>query len=87
MNEQIQKDLAVSVEEMSLERAQQEGAIGLFNDRYGDRVNVYSIGDFSKEICGGPHVKHAGQLGRFRILGAKSIGSGLKRIRAVVEKD
>ncbi len=85
VNERIQEDLAVTWEEMSVEQAKQRGAIGLFEERYGDRVKVYSVGDFSSEICGGPHVERAGELGRFRIVKQKSIGSGLRRIRAVLE--
>jgi alanyl-tRNA synthetase len=85
VNEQIQKDLAVTWQEMSIEQAKQQGAIGLFQERYGDRVKVYSVGDFSSEICGGPHVERTGELGHFRIAKQKSIGSGLRRIRAVLE--
>ncbi|MCP4537286.1 MAG: alanine--tRNA ligase [Chloroflexi bacterium] len=85
VNEQIQRDLAVTWKEMSIEQAKQQGAIGLFKDRYGDRVKVYSMGDFSSEICGGPHVERTGELGHFRIAKQKSIGSGLRRIRAVLE--
>jgi alanyl-tRNA synthetase len=85
VNEQIQKDLPVTWEEMSVEQAKQRGAIGLFEERYGDRVKVYSVGDFSSEICGGPHVERTGELGHFHIAKQKSIGSGLRRIRAVLE--
>jgi alanyl-tRNA synthetase len=85
VNEQIRKDLPVTSETMGLEEAQARGAIGLFEERYGDLVNVYSAGDFSKEICGGPHVAHTGELGHFRIVKQKSIGAGLRRIRAVLE--
>jgi alanyl-tRNA synthetase len=85
VNEQIEHDLPVTCEKMRVEEAQERGAIGLFEDRYGDWVNVYSIGDFSQEICGGPHVEHTGELGRFRIVKTESIGAGLRRIRAVLE--
>ena len=54
-------------------------------ERYGDRVNVYSIGEFSQEVCGGPHVEHTGQLGHFKIQKQESVGRGLRRIRAVLE--
>ena len=70
---------------MSLEKAKLSGAIGLFEERYGDTVRVYSIGDFSKEICGGPHVTHTGALGRFRIIKEESVGTGTRRIRAILE--
>jgi alanyl-tRNA synthetase len=85
VNEQVQRNLAVTWEEMSVEEARRRGAIGLFEERYGDRVKVYSMGDFSREICGGPHVERTGELGRFRIVKEESIGSGLRRIRAVLE--
>ena len=85
VNKQIERDLPVTCEKMRVEEAQERGAIGLFEDRYGDWVNVYSIGDFSQEICGGPHVEHTGELGRFRIVKTESIGAGLRRIRAVLE--
>lgn len=67
VNEQIKRDLNVVSEEMPLEEAKKSGAIGLFENKYGDTVKVYTIGDFSKEICGGPHVKHTGELGHFKI--------------------
>jgi len=85
VNEQVQADLPISWEEMDVQEAQQRGATGLFKERYGERVKVYSIGDFSTEICGGPHVERTGELGHFRIVKQKSIGSGLRRIRAVLE--
>jgi alanyl-tRNA synthetase len=85
VNEQIEADLPMTWEEMSVEEAKQRGAIGLFEERYGERVKVYSAGDFSTEICGGPHVERVGELGRFRIVKQKSIGAGLRRIRAVLE--
>jgi alanyl-tRNA synthetase len=85
VNEQIARDLPVICEKMRLEEARERGAIGLFEDRYGDWVNVYSAGDYSKEVCGGPHVAHTGELGHFRIVKQKAIGAGLRRIRAVLE--
>jgi alanyl-tRNA synthetase len=85
VNEQIGRNLPVTWEEMSVEEARSRGAIGLFGERYGERVKVYSVGDFSREICGGPHVEHTGELGQFRIVKEGSVGSGLRRIRAVLE--
>jgi len=85
VNEWIQRNAPVTCEKMRLEQAREQGAIGLFEDRYGDWVNVYSIGDYSKEVCGGPHVAHTGELGHFRIVRQKSVGAGLRRIRAVLE--
>lgn len=87
VNEQIQKDLTVTCEEMSYEEAKKSGAIGLFTDKYGDRVKVYTVGDFSKEICGGPHVTHTGDMGRFKIKKEESSSSGIRRIKAVLIKE
>ncbi|HET9224213.1 MAG TPA: alanine--tRNA ligase [Roseiflexaceae bacterium] len=87
VNQQISRGLDVVWTEMGLEDAKGAGAIGLFEERYGDQVKVYTIGDFSKEICGGPHVEHTGELGRFRIAKEEAVGSGVRRIRAVLESD
>ena len=87
VNEQIKKDLPVTCEEMSYEDAKKSGAIGLFTDKYGDKVKVYTIGDFSKEICGGPHVTHTGDMGRFKIKKEESSSSGIRRIKAVLIKE
>ncbi len=86
VNEQIQKDLPVTCEEMSYEDAKKSGAIGLFTDKYGDKVKVYTIGEFSKEICGGPHVTHTGDLGTFKIKKEESSSSGVRRIKAILIK-
>jgi alanyl-tRNA synthetase len=85
VNEQIRRDLAVQSREMSLAEAKSSGAIGLFEERYGDQVKVYSIGDFSREICGGPHVEHTGELGHFRILKEEAVGAGVRRIKAALD--
>lgn len=87
VNEQIKRDLPVTCEEMSYEDAKKSGAIGLFTDKYGDKVKVYTIGDFSKEICGGPHVTHTGDMGRFKIKKEESSSSGIRRIKAVLIKE
>ncbi len=84
VNEQIRRDLPVHFETMTLERAGETGAIALFGDRYQEKVKVYSIGDFSSEVCGGPHVEHTGELGGFRIVKEQSSSAGVRRIRAVV---
>ncbi len=86
VNEQIKKDLPVTCEEMTLEEAKKSGATGLFENKYGDKVKVYSIGDFSKEICGGPHVTHTGVLGTFKIKKEESSSAGVRRIKAVLIK-
>jgi len=85
VNEQIRRDLPVGYAELSLTEARQAGAIGLFGERYGEQVKVYTIGDFSKEICGGPHVERTGALGHFRIVKEEAVGAGARRIRAILE--
>lgn len=84
VNEQIQRDMAVSFSEMTVEEAKEKGAIGLFEDRYDAKIKVYEIGDYSMEICGGPHVEHTGQLGSFRIKKEQSSSAGVRRIKAVL---
>lgn len=86
VNLQILKDLEVSSETMTLQEAKAAGAIALFGDRYQEKVKVYSIGDFSREVCGGPHVERTGELGRFRIKKEQSSSAGVRRIRAVLEE-
>jgi alanyl-tRNA synthetase len=89
VNEQIQKDLPVTMEIMSLEKAKAEGARALFANKYGEDVKVYTIGPkdnwFSKEVCGGPHVEHTGLIGHFKITKEQSSSAGVRRIRAVIE--
>lgn len=84
VNEQIQRDLKVVCEEMTLEEAKNSGAIGLFENKYGDKVKVYTIGDFSKEICGGPHVEHTLELGKFQIKKEEASSAGVRRIKAIL---
>ena len=86
VNEQIQRDLLVTCEEMSLEEAKKSGAIGLFENKYGEKVKVYTIGDFSKEICGGPHVSHTAELGKFIIKKEEASSAGVRRIKAILVK-
>ena len=86
VNEKIAEDLPVTCQEMTLEEAKNSGATGLFENKYGDKVKVYSIGDFSKEICGGPHVTHTGELGHFKIKKEESSSAGVRRIKAILEK-
>ncbi|MFW5729338.1 MAG: alanine--tRNA ligase, partial [Spirochaetota bacterium] len=85
VNEQIQRDLPVSWETMTLEDAKENGAIALFGERYDEVVKVYTIGDYSKEVCGGPHVDRTGELGRFKIKKEQSSSQGVRRIKAVLE--
>jgi len=83
--EQIKADLPVSFQTMTLEQARTAGAIALFGDKYEEKVKVYSMGGFSKEVCGGPHVEHTAELGRFVIQKEQSSSAGVRRIRAVLE--
>jgi alanyl-tRNA synthetase len=85
VNEQIRRDLPVSFQTMTQEQARSAGAIALFGEKYEELVKVYTIGDFSKEVCGGPHVEHTGELGRFLIQKEQSSSAGVRRIRAVLE--
>ena len=84
VNEQIKKDLPVTMEIMDLEDAKNSGARALFGEKYESKVKVYSIGDFSKEVCGGPHVEHTGLIGTFKIAKEQSSSAGVRRIRAVI---
>ena len=84
VNEQIQRDLPVTMEIMDLEEAKKSGATALFGEKYESRVKVYTIGDFSKEVCGGPHVEHTGLIGTFKIQKEQSSSAGVRRIRAVI---
>ena len=85
VNEVIAQDLPVVMREISLEEAKAEGFTGLFESKYGERVKTYSIGEFSKEICGGPHVERTGVLGKFKIVKEQSSGSGIRRIKAILQ--
>jgi alanyl-tRNA synthetase len=89
VNEKIKENLIVTKEEMSVEEAKNSGASGVFDDRYGDRVKVYTVGPedvyFSREICGGPHVGATGELGHFKIIKEESSSAGTRRIKAILE--
>jgi len=85
VNEQIKKDLPVICEEMTVDEAKENGAVGVFESKYGDRVKVYSVEDFSSEICGGPHVDSTGKLGSFKIKKEESSSAGVRRIKAILE--
>ncbi|MBS3087784.1 alanine--tRNA ligase [Candidatus Pacearchaeota archaeon] len=85
VNEKISQALPVDVKEMSMQEANKLGAIGVFEDKYGARVKVYSIGNFSKELCAGPHVGNTKELGKFKIQKEESSSAGVRRIKAVLE--
>jgi alanyl-tRNA synthetase len=84
VNEQIEQGLPVIKEEMTFEEAQETGAQAEFEQKYSEYVFVYSIGDFSKEICGGPHVESTNELGTFKILKEEAVAAGVRRIKAVL---
>jgi alanyl-tRNA synthetase len=85
VNAEIQKSCEVVREEMSPKEAEKQGALGAFGHKYGDVVSVYTVGDFSKEICAGPHIKNTCELGKFKIKKEQSSSSGVRRIKAVLE--
>ncbi len=85
VNEAIRADVPVKMEEMTVEEAKRSGAVGVFDSKYGDKVKVYTMGEYSKEICGGPHAHHTGELGKFRIVKEQSSSAGVRRIKAVLE--
>lgn len=84
VNEKIKESLPVVCEEMGVDEAKQKGATGAFESKYGDRVKVYSAGDFSKEICGGPHANNTGELGVFKIAKEEASSAGVRRIKAIL---
>ena len=84
VNDAIASDQKVTMEIVPVEEAKRRGAIGLFEEKYGDTVKIYDMGPWSLETCGGPHVEHLGQLSHFKISKQESIGAGLRRIKAVL---
>jgi alanyl-tRNA synthetase len=87
VNSEIKKNQDVICETMTLEEAKEQGAIAFFDSKYGEQVKVYSIGNFSKEVCGGPHVSNTSEMGRFKIQKEQSSSAGVRRIKAVLIKD
>ena len=85
VNQAIESNAEVICDEISLEDAKKTGAIGLFESKYGNMVKVYTMGSFSKEICGGPHANNTGDLGKFKIKKEESSSAGVRRIKAVLE--
>ena len=85
INEWIKADLPVTVETMKKEDALKSGAECMFIEKYPDEVTVYTIGNVSKELCGGPHVKHTGELGHFKIVKEEASSQGVRRIKAILE--
>ncbi len=87
INAVIAQNIPVVMEEMTLEEAKEKHFTGLFESKYGERVKTYSIGDFSREICGGPHAESTGELGKFKIAKQENVSAGVKRIKAVLMHD
>ena len=88
VNQKIGEDLPVHFELLTVDEAKAKGAIGIFDDKYtqiGGEVKVYFVGDYSREICGGPHVTHTGGIGKFKITKEEPVAAGIRRIRATVE--
>lgn len=85
VNEAIQADVPIECSEMTVKDAKERGAIGVFDSKYGEKVKVYKMGDYSMEICGGPHAARTGELGKFKIVKEQSSSSGVRRIKAVLE--
>lgn len=84
INEWIEADYTVTKEEMDKEKAVESGAEAMFIDKYPDVVTVYQIGDVSREICTGPHVKHTGELHHFKIKKEEASSAGVRRIKAIL---
>ena len=87
VNKQITDKLQVSMEIMPLDKAIEAGSIAFFTDKYDQEVKVYSIGNFSKEVCGGPHATNSGELGKFKIQKEQSSSAGVRRIKAALIKE
>lgn len=87
VNSVIAQKIDIECKEMTVDEAKNLGAVGVFDSKYGEKVKVYKIGDFSMEICGGPHAKNTGDLGTFKIKKEQSSSSGVRRIKAVLIKE
>ena len=90
VNEKIAADLPMNKIVMKKEDAEKTGALHFFGDKYGDEVSVYYIGDnletaYSKEFCGGPHITHTGELGKFKIIKEEAVSAGVRRIKAILQ--
>ena len=87
INGVIAENVPVVMKEMTLDEAKEQGFTGLFESKYGEKVKTYSIGEFSKEICGGPHAESTGVLGTFKIAKQENVSAGVKRIKGILIKN
>ena len=85
INQAILANMPINCEQMAIEKAKETGAMAFFGDKYGDVVRIVSMGNFSKEFCGGTHCKATGDIGCIKILGESGIGSGLRRIECLTD--
>lgn len=86
INGKIKEEIPVTYEDMPYQEAKDMGVIGVFEDKYGDTVRVYSVGDYSKEICGGPHIENTSEIdGEFKITKQESVSSGVRRVKCVIQ--
>ena len=90
VNQKIKESLPISFEEMNIGEAKTSGALGVFGEKYGEKVKVYKIGDekrgiFSMELCGGPHIENTSKLGHLKIVKEEAVSAGVRRIKAVLE--
>ncbi len=84
VNEQIKNNVPIVCEVTTVDEAKKKGAMGIFGNKYGEKVKVYSAGDFSKEICGGPHANSTGELGQFKVIKEEASSAGIRRIKAIL---
>ena len=85
VNSAINANVEITMEEMTVDEAKAQGAIGVFTAKYGEKVKVYTMGSYSKEICGGPHAKTTGELHHFKIVKEEASSAGVRRIKAIID--